>query len=259
MRNESDTSGGSAFYDFLPYRFGPFSFALYQELDKLASMNFVQAPSDTRIMLGEAADNVNGIDRRVEHDIARMVRRFSVFPKNRLIDYVYNGYPSYTYNSELRRLTRRPRSKPKVYTAGYEGRSIDAFLNLLLQAGITRLIDVRKNPIARRYGFHKSTLDRLCGKLDINYIHVPTLGIHSEKRRNLDGPDAYQRLFADYEATTLRDESDSINTVVDLVTERSSVLVCMEADHVSCHRSRLAKVVSRRSGLPIHNLGCLDE
>jgi uncharacterized protein (DUF488 family) len=48
---------------------------------------------------------------------------------------------------------------------------------------IRRLIDVRSNPTARRYGFHESTLDRLVNRLSIEYRHFAELGIRSEIRR----------------------------------------------------------------------------
>jgi hypothetical protein len=40
LRTEGETSGGSAFYDFVPYLYGPFSFALYQEAEKLVAQNY---------------------------------------------------------------------------------------------------------------------------------------------------------------------------------------------------------------------------
>ena len=258
LRNESETAGGSAFYDFLPYRFGPFSFALYQELDKLASMSFVHTEHDGPVVLGDETPRTDTLASRVRTDIHRLVSRFAALGRKKLIDYVYDKYPGYTFNSELRKHTQRPKSKPKVFTAGYEGRSVDAFLNMLLQAGVTQLIDVRMNPIARRYGFHRSTLNRLCGKLDIRYEHIPALGIRSDKRKDLDRPGAREELFEDYEATTLKDETAAIDSVVGLVKKQPSVLVCMEADHACCHRSRLAKVVAHHSGLPIEHLGCLN-
>ncbi len=255
LRMETESEGGSAFYDFLAYRYGPFSFALFQELDKLASTNFVEAIGDREVSLGNEARVERGVDQKTQADIARIHKQFGRISHTKLIDYVYENYPAYTFNSEIRRLTSRPTVKPKVYTAGYEGRSIDSFLSLLMENGIRRLVDVRMNPIARRYGFHKSTLDRLCGRLDIEYVHVPKLGIRSEKRQELDGLESYERLFADYEQTTLTEESEAIDDVVRLAAEKPSVLVCMEADHYYCHRSRLANEVSLRSGLPIEHLG----
>lgn len=254
LRHETESEGGSAFYDFLPYKFGPFSFSLYQELGKLVAMSYVRG-DDKSLSLSDAATFDDPLPRRVEADIERVFRKASGMGRNRLIDYVYSNYPAYTCNSEIKKLSKRPSAPPRVYTAGYEKRSIDAFLNLLVSAGVKRLIDVRMNPIARRYGFHKSTLDRLCGKLGIEYRHVPKLGIRSEKRQSLDTPDDYAALFNDYEKTTLSEETDAIELVAELTQEKPSVLVCMEADHTCCHRSRLADAVSRRLNLPIEHLG----
>jgi uncharacterized protein (DUF488 family) len=255
LRNELESAGGSAFYDFLPYRFGPFSFALFQELDKLAAMSFVHSEIDGPVVLGNAVSNSVVMPSAVKCDVNRVVARFGKLGRNRLIDYVYERYPAYTFNSEIRELSQRPKAKSKIFTAGYEGRSVDSFLNLLLQSGVRQLVDVRMNPIARRYGFHRSTLNHLCGKLDINYEHIPALGIRSDKRQDLDAPGARDRLFKDYEATTLKEESQSIDAVVDFVKKAPSVLVCMEVDPTCCHRSRLANVVAKRSGLPVEHLG----
>ncbi|RLT13987.1 MAG: hypothetical protein DWI25_05880 [Planctomycetota bacterium] len=41
LRSESETLGGPAFYDFVPYLYGPFSFALYQEAEKLVAQNYL--------------------------------------------------------------------------------------------------------------------------------------------------------------------------------------------------------------------------
>lgn len=254
IRHETESSGGSAFYDFLPYRFGPFSFSLYQELDKLVATSYV-VDDKKSVRLSSTALSLPPLTQGVRADIQRIVRRIEKFSASRLIDYVYSNYPSYTCNSELKQLTKRPIASLKVYTAGYEGRSVDSFLNLLVQSGITRLVDVRMNPIARRYGFHRSTLDRLCGNLGIDYRHIPSLGIRSEKRQSLETSEDYAELFDDYEKTTLSSESDSIESVRMLISERPSVLVCMEADPECCHRTRLAKEVSRRSQLPIEHLG----
>ena len=259
LRHESDSAGGSAFYDFLPYQYGPFSFALYQELDKLESQNYIQRHGKNECVLDEElAFDVPSLGRGVENDIDGILRDFGRSSQAKLTDYVYDRFPSFTVNSKIQQLERRPISKPAVFTAGYEGRSVDSFINLLIRSGVRRLIDVRKNPIARRYGFHRSTLNRLCGYLDIDYTHVPDLGISSEKRQTLKDMEDYAALFKNYERTTLKTETDSIAHVTSLVKERPSVLVCMEADPVCCHRSRLAIVVAKRSRLPIRHLGVDD-
>ncbi|MCH7687992.1 MAG: DUF488 domain-containing protein [Planctomycetes bacterium] len=141
-----------------------------------------------------------------------------------------------------------------VYTAGYEGTLVDGFLDGLIRNGIRRVIDVRNNPVSRRYGFHKSTLSRLCGNVGIEYSHFPELGIVSQNRQNLDQPGARESLFDDYARTTLAQETSAIDAVAKLMKSSPSVLVCMEACHSECHRSRLAKAVANVTGLSIRNL-----
>jgi uncharacterized protein (DUF488 family) len=171
-----------------------------------------------------------------------------------LIDYVYDRHPEFTVNSERVQLLPRPRAEVAVYTAGYEGISVDRFLNLLVQTGVERLIDVRNNPSSRRYGFHKSTLTRLTGKLDIEYVHFPELGIRSERRQHFPADGDRGALFDEYESTTLQTEALALEAVSKLVTGRPSVLVCMEAEPECCHRGRLAGQIARTTDLPIVHL-----
>jgi uncharacterized protein (DUF488 family) len=255
LRHESETQGGPAFYDFVPYRYGPFSFALDQETEKLVAANYLHDDGQNCWTLNsELAGTVGTLDRDVERDVRRLLCRVGKFDIASLVDSVYERYPAFTVNSERRRLAPRPEAQPAVYTAGYEGLSIDAFLNLLVVSGIRRLIDVRNNPIARRYGFHKSTLDRLTSRLGIDYVHLPELGILSADRQGLTDQNAYDRLFDTYENTVLRNETEAIDAVGRLVTESPSVLVCMESKPQCCHRSRLAATVSRRTNLAIQHL-----
>jgi len=120
--------------------------------------------------------------------------------------------------------------------------------------GIKRLIDVRSNPVSRRYGFHKTTLGRLCGKVGIEYVHFPELGISSDQRQDLDIPGARQSLFDKYERSTLSSQVNAIARVGELMQKMASVLVCMEACHSECHRSRLSTVVSATTGLRTQHL-----
>jgi len=172
-----------------------------------------------------------------------------------LVDYVYSRHPRYTINSEKKKLAERFVASPAVYTAGYESLSVDAFLDRLICNGIQRIIDVRHNPIARRYGFHKSTLSRLAGKVDIQYVHVPELGIQSALRQNLSTLDEYEVLFKRYERETIAGQNGAVNRVARLVRDKASTLVCMEADPQRCHRTRLAAVVADKTGLKVEDLG----
>lgn len=258
LRHESATGGGPAFYQFLPYKYGPFSFCLFQEMAALARDGFV-TEKDHRWTLTDAGRKAaNTTQPDVRRDIRRIVQSHTKSNRratdDHLIDYVYEKYPWYTVNSEIRQLASRRRGEVAVYTAGYEGLLVDGFLNGLMDAGIVRLIDVRNNPVSRRYGFHKTTLRRLCSNVGIEYAHFPQLGITSDERQDLDRPGVRQSLFAEYARTTLEDEGDAIDAVARLVKDAPSVLVCMESCPSECHRFHLAKPVSTRTRLPIRHL-----
>lgn len=255
LRHEFPSAGGSSFFDFVPYRYGPFSFALYHEMATLERNGLVMTPSEKHWGLSADADLDSTLPRAVSRDIDELLRQFQRYKPDALRDYVYKRHPFYTVNSEVENLAPRPVAKVAVYTSGYEGLSVDAFLTRLIRCGITRVIDVRCNPVARRYGFHKSTLSRLLGRVDIDYVHLPQLGIPSALRRSLECPDDYHELFQRYENTTLRSEHASIDHVAKLISEQPSVLICMEADPAFCHRTRLAQRVAKLTGLDIIDLG----
>ncbi|MBX3378428.1 MAG: DUF488 domain-containing protein [Phycisphaeraceae bacterium] len=254
LRQETPSRGGSAFYQFVPYKYGPYSFCLFQEVAALARDGYLTESEHSWAITSAGAQASQAMDASVRSDAARVVRTHRARQRDDLINYVYERYPAFTVNSELRKLEQRPIANHAVFTAGYEGLLVDGFLNGLIRSGITRLIDIRNNPVSRRYGFHKTTLARLCGKLGIDYVHFPELGIASDQRQDLDEPGARQSLFDAYERATLPAQRESVARVGSLMREMASVLVCMEACHSQCHRSRLAGAVSATTGLKTRHL-----
>lgn len=252
IRHETELRGGSAFYDFVPYQYGPFSFGLYQEMEKLVAMGYVTERSSSSWAIANVKPPT--VEASLQRDLEPIVGRFKNRSIDYLLDYVYDTYPKFTINSRRKKLAKPAIADLAVYSAGYEGKSIDAFLNHLVEAGIKHLIDVRSNPIARRFGFHRSTLQRLTGHLGIRYSHVPDLGISSDLRQQLETRADYDRLFKRYEATTLKTQEKAIEQVSEWVLQSPSVLVCMEAEAVCCHRARLAVPVSKITDLPIVHL-----
>uniref|UniRef100_A0A7C2JZD4 DUF488 domain-containing protein n=1 Tax=Schlesneria paludicola TaxID=360056 RepID=A0A7C2JZD4_9PLAN len=252
VRRETESRGGGSFYDFVPYHYGPFSFGLYHEAAKLVAQGYLRE-TDSGWGRGPASAPLPEPD--LQNELKRLTDRLRRLSVEALLDYVYERYPRFTINSQRRRLATRPTASLAVYTAGYEGLCIDGFLDLLTRTGITHVIDVRRNPVARRYGFHRSTLARLLERLGLQYSHVPALGIASEQRRRLETAQDYQALFQDYEGTTLQTETVAIGTVANWVTRSPSVLICRETDPHCCHRGRLADPVSRITGLPVVHLG----
>lgn len=243
-------------YDFVPYKRGPFSFTLYHELRALEDNGWL-AEADHDIKVAQAPDlETASLDREFLGLIDGISSRCRPLTTSAVVDSVYASHPWFTLNSEAayKRAVRRPVVQPAVYTVGYEGIMVDALLDLLLRKGVRRLIDVRCNPIARRYGFHKATLCRLCNDVGIDYVHFASLGIPSAWRADLCDQASYDRLFERYTNEILPKQYAAIDSVVRLMVERPSALMCMEADHHSCHRSRLGAEVSRRTSLPVKEL-----
>ena len=244
------------FYEFVPYHYGPFSFTLYHELEMLERNGYILFQSSEKRLQRFRDVAIPPIDFVLENEIISFSKKYKMLSAKAVIKRVYTDYPWFTINAKAveNRKEKRPKGKCAIYTAGYEGLQVDGFLNLLLEAGIEQVIDVRHNPISRRYGFHKSTLSRLCQNLNIRYRHVPEVGIPSELRANLQQPSDYIPLFQNYEREILPAQLGVIKKITSWIESRPSVLVCMEANPDSCHRSHLAAQVANHTKLMIQDL-----
>ena len=226
----------SGFYEFMPYKYGSYSFQLAEDVDILRRDGFVTV-DDTRIKAaGEYMQEV----------------LYSI-PAERgdnLIRKAYRAHPYYTINSEIipRLFSKQERelflserqkynqSEQTLFTIGYEGKSIEAFINNLIQNGIRLLCDVRKNSLSRKFGFSKSKLEHITGTAGIKYIHIPDLGIESNKRKTLDTSEDYRVLFEDY-AKTLPDFDSHLEWIYSLLRSNVRIaLMCYESDATMCHR-----------------------
>lgn len=142
----------------------------------------------------------------------------------------------------------RPTSTPGIVTLGYEGRTLESYLNELLRAGVTVLCDVRRNPLRRKYGFAKSTLSRGCEGVGIRYEHLPQLGIASEQRRSLDTQADYDALFEEYERTSLPHQAAALATIAKWAETERVALTCYERLPAQCHRHCVADALCQKYG-----------
>lgn len=257
MSEEHPNVPRPSLYEFLPYHYGPYSFTLDYDLCVLERQGMIRQTRDdaslTALGRSEArrtAPEASVAVQKVKHDHGDKTT-------NELVDHIYGTYRWYTVNSKWveRRAMERPRADPAIYTTGYEGVTIDGLLDRLLRAGVERLIDVRSNPIARRYGFHKSTLALLCPRVGVEYVHVPELGVPSAWRADLSSQEAYSSLFARYENEILPEAEQAMIRLELMTREKGSALMCMEADPTCCHRTTLAAALAKRTGLPVRELG----
>jgi uncharacterized protein (DUF488 family) len=131
---------------------------------------------------------------------------------------------------------------------------VDDFFNGLLASGMQGILDVRANPISRKYGFAKRSMSRIAGYLGLTYDHMPELGITGDRRMDLSDFDSYQRLLDQYEKKMLPKRALYIARATELLQSRPTALLCMEKDVRCCHRGRLASRVAQQSGLLVEHL-----
>jgi uncharacterized protein (DUF488 family) len=266
LRQETGLKNEPTFYDFVPYKYGPFSFALYWELMNLKRDGYVTSDKKCVALCertgGLAKKKIDELPAAVQRAVESIVGCYGRKSQTELVKDVYARYPWYASKNELTDLTDlRPKSSvrakkacPAVYTAGYEGKSVDAFFNHLLKNGIRLIIDVRANPVSRRYGFSKRQFSEIARRLGLEYRHMPDLGIPSKYRVDLSDFDSYQRLLKKYEQEMIPKLGDEIDEVGKLMVETPAVLVCVEKDVRCCHRSRLADAISRKTGLEVKHI-----
>jgi uncharacterized protein (DUF488 family) len=263
LRHETELQNDSTFYDFVPYKFGPFSFALYRELTNLRRDGYVTPDEESVALCGYTADLVGkkleDLPAWILRAVDKILDQFGKLSQSALVKDVYSRYPWYSTKSELtdmrsKSLNRPSKAQTAVYTAGYEGKSVDTFFNHLLKNGIRLIIDVRANPVSRRYGFSKRQFSEIARRLGLDYRHMPDLGIPSKYRVDLSDFDSYQRLLKKYEQEMIPKLGDEIDKVGKLMVETPAVLVCVEKDVRCCHRSRLADAISRKTGLEVKHI-----
>ena len=142
-------------------------------------------------------------------------------------------------------------------TIGYEGCTSETYFEKLMNAGITVLCDVRRNPISRKPGFSRSALARGCEEHGIRYVHLPALGIASDKRKTVRTQEDYDALFAEYETNCLPNQQEDIGKIQGLIDAGERVaLSCFERKASQCHRHCVSDVLRRANNklLRVSNL-----
>lgn len=240
-------------FEFVPYKFGCFSFQSYADKRRLVEIGALIDDENWRL-----SKNFDEGDLFDDEAFDRFYKKYSALKGDKLVQDVYRRYPYYAIKSEIAsRLmdsqeiasiaAALPKdSKPCLFTIGYEGSSFEGYLNRLIKNNVIALVDVRRNPLSRKYGFSKKTLSETVQKLGIEYIHIPELGISSDQRQELNTQADYDRLFASYEKNELKKNKAAVNQLFEIIKDRKRVAItCFEAHVCMCHRSRVAKALQQ--------------
>ena len=141
-----------------------------------------------------------------------------------------------------------------LYTIGYQGASLPAFVDALGEAGVKTLVDVRYHPFSMRPEFRKAALARALKSAGIAYLHLKELGNPPESRDAARAGDGarYVALFrAHLEAPSARAAMDK---VIGLMGEAPAALMCLERDPRHCHRLLVAERIAALSPLAVVHL-----
>ena len=247
-------------YDFIPYKFGSFSYSANADLTAMTKHGFVIADDiffqkkDKKSYLSE----LNNADRILVNQAYVLLKSFDA---DKLMKYTYTKYPYYAINSNAagRILTSqellnvnnaRPLSdKTVLFTIGYEGISLEAYLNRLIQNDVKVLVDVRNNPLSQKFGFSKTQLDTYCRSLGIEYHHFSDVGIQSKERQELTQQKDYDELFESYKKITLTKTTVTQQKILNLLEKKKRIaLTCFEANICQCHRKHLAEAITKLPG-----------
>jgi len=245
-------------YEFVPYKFGGFSFTSYADKRRLAEAGML-TDDDQQWELTPAGRALARKQAVLPLVVGKFCREHHHLRGNSLIAEQYRRFPYYAMRSEIvekvlpdaaeRKAVakaRPPQAQPGLVTLGYEGRSLEAYLNVLLRNSVTLLCDVRRNPISRKYGFSKSTLSKACEGVGIRYEHLPELGIASDERQELVTQADYDALFAEYERKSLPQQGAALAKIRGWIGQGERVaLTCYEAQSCQCHRHCVAEALER--------------
>ena len=224
------------FYEFIPYKFGSYSFQLAEDVEVLQRNGYLSTESSRIKAIGEYSNEVLFpiATERGDNLIRKAYREYPYYAINsEIISRIFNAEEAEQFISGRKRYDK---TEQVLFTIGYEGKSIEAFINTLIQNDIRLLCDVRKNPLSRKFGFSKRKLEHITETIGIKYIHIPELGIDSDKRSSLITMKDYQCLFSEYEKT-LPNYKQQLKWLYSLLCDNVRIsLMCYEKDPVMCHR-----------------------
>ena len=252
-------------YFFVPYKYGAYSFQARS--DKGTMIKYDLLKDSKQWVLNTGDDYISQLNKKDHKILKDLYAGFKEYDTEGLIRFTYRNYPYYAINSEIAEqhlveedLNRiemfRPVNKEqKLYTIGYEGIKAEEYMNKLIQKDVKLLVDVRKNSMSMKFGFNKSQLKSMCNKLGIAFLHIPALGIESDKRKNLDSKAEYEELFEEYEQETLPGVTDKLEDLYKLLQDYERIAItCFEKEHICCHRHKVSDFLQEKYEVPIEHL-----
>lgn len=129
----------------------------------------------------------------------------------------------------------------KIYTIGHSTHSEEEFLEMLHEAEIEALVDIRAFPASRKFPqFNESTFQKWLEEDHIEYEHFSLLGGRRNKSQLFQDElnDGWNNQsfhnYADY--TLTKDFQKGIDALKRLAKRKRTVICCSERHPARCHR-----------------------
>lgn len=129
----------------------------------------------------------------------------------------------------------------KLYTIGSNSKNLRKFAELLQEAGVDGVIDIRLNNTSQLAGYaKKDDLEFVLGLIGIPYEHHPELAPDDELLSKYRKSKDWGEYMDGFE--WLIEERDMLSIGKKILSRRKSpCLLCAEDDPVHCHRRLLAE------------------
>jgi uncharacterized protein (DUF488 family) len=242
-------------YEFIPYKYGCYSYSANADLTTMTTKKFLVETNSSFIKNDKTSYlKLLKTDDRTKLDSVKSL--YANMSSDALMKHTYKNFPYWAINSvkapsilnplELDNISKHKTviTKTILFTIGYEGSSLEGYLNRLIKNDVKVLIDVRNNPLSMKFGFSKSLLKRYCESLGIAYVHIPEVGIMSDQRQELNTQADYDALFKIYRKDNLPRTKAAQEHILGLLKQHQRVaLTCFEANICQCHRKYLAEAI----------------
>jgi uncharacterized protein (DUF488 family) len=139
----------------------------------------------------------------------------------------------------------------QIFTVGHSNHSIEKFLNLLKQHGVTAVADVRSSPFSRRFPhFNQAPLINSLSSEKISYVFLgEQLGARPKN------PECYVEGKARYELIAATEAfATGLERIFRGTKHHQIALMCAEQDPITCHRAILVCKHLRNTGLDVQHI-----
>lgn len=242
-------------YYFIPNLMGCYSISLHDDCQALSKSGYITKNKDGAYQIC----NMLPAESRLTEDNLRSLHHFmeeaGCMTEAELIKMSYDMDPFYAIRSRIlsdfifdesfyKKLDmikdEIDSRKHCIYTIGYEGLSIDRFLQKLIMNNIRILVDVRKNAFSMRREYSKEYLKNSLKEAGIKYLHCPEVGIESDIRKEMLPSGRRMEMFERYSQNVLPRNEKFVDNMISLFQDGNFAFMCYEKNANDCHRTYLA-------------------